>query len=68
LFNVENSPLPNDSIRRAILAPHRDYTNGKAAAFLWNSIGQVAWSRDGKRLAFERGAEINDVTLISDFK
>ncbi len=43
-------------------APKRltDFTTGK--------IFRLAWSRDGRRLAFERGAEFDDATLISDFK
>jgi Tol biopolymer transport system component len=44
-------------------SPPKPLTN-----FTSDKIFRFAWSRDGKRLAFERGAEINDVTLIGDFK
>jgi Tol biopolymer transport system component/DNA-binding winged helix-turn-helix (wHTH) protein len=36
--------------------------------FTSNKIFRLAWSRDGRQLAFERGAEFDDATLISDFK
>jgi Tol biopolymer transport system component len=31
-------------------------------------IFRLAWSRDGRRLVFERGTENTDATLITDFK
>jgi Tol biopolymer transport system component/DNA-binding winged helix-turn-helix (wHTH) protein len=36
--------------------------------FTSDKIFRFAWSRDGKQLAFERGMEINDATLIGDFR
>jgi hypothetical protein len=36
--------------------------------FTSNKIFRLAWSRDGRQLAFERGAEFDDAALISDFK
>lgn len=33
-----------------------------------DQIFRLAWSRDGKHLAFDRGMTINDVILISDFR
>jgi TolB protein len=36
--------------------------------FKANKIFRLAWTRDGRQLAFERGAEFNDATLISDFQ
>jgi Tol biopolymer transport system component len=35
--------------------------------FTSEKIFRIAWSRDGKRLVFERGTDINDTTLIGDF-
>jgi Tol biopolymer transport system component/DNA-binding winged helix-turn-helix (wHTH) protein len=43
--------------------PPRRLTN-----FTSDKIFRFAWSRDGGRLAFERGMEINDATLINDFR
>lgn len=36
--------------------------------FSSDKIFRFAWSRDGKQLAFERGMEIKDATLIRDFR
>ena len=36
--------------------------------FTADKIFRLAWSRDGKQLVFERGVEINDATMIGDFK
>jgi Tol biopolymer transport system component len=36
--------------------------------FKEDQIFRLAWSRDGKFLAFDRGMTINDVILISDFR
>ena len=36
--------------------------------FKEDQIFRLAWSRDGKYLAFDRGMTINDVILISDFR
>jgi Tol biopolymer transport system component len=36
--------------------------------FTTNKIFRLAWLRDDKQLVFERGTEINDATLVSDFK
>jgi len=33
-----------------------------------DQIFRLAWSRDGKYLAFDRGMTINDIILISDFR
>jgi Tol biopolymer transport system component/DNA-binding winged helix-turn-helix (wHTH) protein len=37
-------------------------------SFKEDQIYRLAWSRDGKLLAFDRGMTINDVILISDFR
>jgi Tol biopolymer transport system component/DNA-binding winged helix-turn-helix (wHTH) protein len=44
-------------------APPRQVTNFKE-----DLIFRFAWSHDGATLACERGAEINDIILVSDFK
>jgi Tol biopolymer transport system component len=36
--------------------------------FTSDKIFRFAWSRDDKQLAYERGMEINDATLIGDFR
>jgi Tol biopolymer transport system component/DNA-binding winged helix-turn-helix (wHTH) protein len=43
--------------------PARQLTN-----FTSDKIFRLAWSRDGSRLAYERGMEINDVIRIGDLK
>lgn len=40
----------------------------KLTDFSSDKIFRFAWSRDGKHLAFERGVEIRDLTLISNSK
>jgi len=37
-------------------------------SFNEDQIFRLAWSRDGKHLAFDRGMTINDIILISDFR
>lgn len=44
-------------------APPRQVTNFKE-----DLIFRFAWSQDGRTLACERGTEINDIILVSDFK
>jgi Tol biopolymer transport system component len=39
----------------------------KLTDFTSGQIFRFAWSPDGKQLAFERGFNVNDVVLISDF-
>ena len=43
-----------------------DYT--ELTNFKANKQFRRTWSRDGKQLVFERGMEINDAILLSDFK
>ena len=52
--NVWSQPVDSGAPKRLT-----DFTSEK--------IFRIAWSRDGKRVVFERGTEINDATLISDF-
>jgi hypothetical protein len=55
ITNIWSQPIDGSPPRRA--------TNFKE-----DLIYRFAWSQDGNTLACERGIEINDIILISDFK
>jgi Tol biopolymer transport system component/DNA-binding winged helix-turn-helix (wHTH) protein len=60
--------LTKDGVSNIWLQPIDDAQPKQLTHFKEDQIFRIAWSRDGKYLAFDRGLTIKDIILISDFR